>query len=199
MSEQRTVDLIAKFITTEVMGYAWDGLRPDRINPEFKPLIYSSWGGLKIQGGQEDMRDIARKIIDLMSVADFDGRPVQVKGSDYAYEGRLCVAFRKSTGAVRFIVEDQSRRLFVHNAEQTGLRDLAGDRVLIPLTPEQQAEWADQMRGHSEDPRWLDLPRAYGPYGDEHPDAGQAINVREPGEFGDGVTIVVAPENAEGM
>ena len=118
-------------------------------------------------------------------IAEFDGRPVQVRGGDYTYEGRLCVAFRKSTGAVRFLVEDQNRRLFVHNADQTGLYDLAGERVLIPLTPDQPAKAWDG---------WLDMPRASGPYGDEHPEIGRHTNTREPGEFGDDVTVAVITE-----
>lgn len=43
---------------------------------------------------------------------------VRVTGGDYVYEGLLVGTITKTTGEVRFIVEDSNRRLFIHNRQQ---------------------------------------------------------------------------------
>ncbi|WP_245505367.1 hypothetical protein [Rhizobium leguminosarum] len=50
---------------------------------------------------------------------------ITVTGGDYAYEGQLLCSFPKDQedGAIRYIVRDQNRRLFIHNAQQCGLED----------------------------------------------------------------------------
>ncbi|MGG7580993.1 hypothetical protein [Rhizobium sp. Nf11,1] len=49
-------------------------------------------------------------------------KPITVTGGDYTYEGRLLLSFPKGDGgAIRYIVLDQNRRLFIHNAQQLGL------------------------------------------------------------------------------
>ena len=49
-------------------------------------------------------------------------RPVKVTGGDYEYEGQLLLSFPKGEdGPLRYIVMDQNRRLFIHNAAQCGL------------------------------------------------------------------------------
>lgn len=45
---------------------------------------------------------------------------VHVTGSDYEYDGVLIAVIEKLSGAVRYVVEDQNRRLFIHNAKQLG-------------------------------------------------------------------------------
>ncbi|MGZ2455495.1 ASCH/PUA domain-containing protein [Rhizobium anhuiense] len=48
---------------------------------------------------------------------------ITVTGGDYAYEGQLLCSFPKDeeNSAIRYIVRDQNRRLFIHNAQQCGL------------------------------------------------------------------------------
>ncbi|MGO7901608.1 hypothetical protein ACC719_29540 [Rhizobium ruizarguesonis] len=50
-------------------------------------------------------------------------KPITVTGGDYAYEGQLLCSFPKDeeSNAIRYIVRDQNRRLFIHNAQQCGL------------------------------------------------------------------------------
>lgn len=50
-------------------------------------------------------------------------KPITVTGGDYNYEGQLLLSFPKDDegGAIRYIVRDQNRRLFIHNAQQCGL------------------------------------------------------------------------------
>jgi hypothetical protein len=43
---------------------------------------------------------------------------VAVQGGDYKYSGRVRGLAIKSTGALRYVVEDRNRRLFIHNAGQ---------------------------------------------------------------------------------
>ena len=43
---------------------------------------------------------------------------VHVKASDYSYIGWLVVAFRKNSGQMRCVVEDENGRLFIHNPTQ---------------------------------------------------------------------------------
>lgn len=43
-----------------------------------------------------------------------------VKGRDYEYEGYLAGIATKRSGAIRYIVEDDHGRLFIHSAEQIG-------------------------------------------------------------------------------
>ena len=53
-------------------------------------------------------------------------KPVTVTGGDYTYDGQLLLSFPKEEdGAIRYIVRDQNRRLFIHNAQQCGLEDRA--------------------------------------------------------------------------
>jgi hypothetical protein len=47
-----------------------------------------------------------------------DPAPVRVTSNDYAYDGWLLAAFQKRDGTWRCIVEDASRRLFIHSANQ---------------------------------------------------------------------------------
>jgi hypothetical protein len=49
--------------------------------------------------------------------------PITVKAADYNYEGRLAGVALKRSGAVRYIVEDASRRLFIHNHFQIGVAE----------------------------------------------------------------------------
>jgi hypothetical protein len=47
---------------------------------------------------------------------------VHVRGSDYSYDGFVVgIAVKMKSGAWRYIVEDESGRLFIHNAEQLGM------------------------------------------------------------------------------
>ncbi|MCC2608358.1 hypothetical protein [Neorhizobium petrolearium] len=49
-------------------------------------------------------------------------RPVTVTGGDYQYDGHLLLSFPKGEGGpIRYVVMDQNRRLFIHNATQCGL------------------------------------------------------------------------------
>lgn len=49
-------------------------------------------------------------------------RPCRVAGGDYAYEGQLLFSFPKGIGGpIRYVVMDQNRRLFIHNAIQVGI------------------------------------------------------------------------------
>ena len=45
-------------------------------------------------------------------------QPVHVTANDYAYDGWLVAAFQKRDGTWRCIVEDASKRLFIHSANQ---------------------------------------------------------------------------------
>jgi hypothetical protein len=49
--------------------------------------------------------------------------PVTVNASDYRYEGRLAGIAVKASGAIRYVVEDRNRRLFIHNAVQIGAEE----------------------------------------------------------------------------
>lgn len=49
--------------------------------------------------------------------------PVHITANDYEYDGYLAAVFRKRSGAVRYIVEDDKGRLFVHNAKQLGVEE----------------------------------------------------------------------------
>lgn len=52
-------------------------------------------------------------------------QPVHVKGGDYEYDGQLLCSFPKEVGgAVRYIVRDANRRLFIHNAKQCGMEEV---------------------------------------------------------------------------
>lgn len=43
---------------------------------------------------------------------------VQVIGGDYSYDGVVVGVAIKTTGQIRYVVEDANRRLFIHNHEQ---------------------------------------------------------------------------------
>lgn len=45
-------------------------------------------------------------------------RDVKVTANDYSYGGTLATVFRKRTGAIRAVVEDDNGRLFIHNPSQ---------------------------------------------------------------------------------
>ena len=62
------VEAVARFITEELFKSEWNGLRPDRLDPEFKPIYFHERGGMRFQGGQEDMRDFARRILALSTL-----------------------------------------------------------------------------------------------------------------------------------
>jgi hypothetical protein len=49
--------------------------------------------------------------------------PVHVIGGDYEYDGTLRGVAVKVSGAVRYVVEDDNRRLFIHNARQIGVEE----------------------------------------------------------------------------
>lgn len=49
--------------------------------------------------------------------------PVHVTGSDYEYDGTLRAVVVKGSGTIRYVVEDSSGRLFIHNAKQLGQPD----------------------------------------------------------------------------
>lgn len=66
-------------------------------------------------------------------IAQFDGRAVRVSGADFEYEGRVAVAFRKSNGEVRYVIEDEKRRLFIHGAADLGLEQEGQDRPYSPV------------------------------------------------------------------
>lgn len=61
---------------------------------------------------------------------DFGGspKPVRVTGGDYVYDGWLVGGAVKRNTVVRAVVEDSTRRLFIHNASQL--------------------EWLDESIGH---------------------------------------------------
>jgi hypothetical protein len=49
---------------------------------------------------------------------------VRVTANDYSYDGWLVSIFRKRrSGLVRYIVEDDNGRLFIHNAKQLGVEE----------------------------------------------------------------------------
>jgi hypothetical protein len=48
--------------------------------------------------------------------------PVTVNANDYSYDGWLVMVGCKRDGAVRCVVEDSNRRLFIHNASQVRAR-----------------------------------------------------------------------------
>lgn len=80
--------------------------------------------GLKAREGQppEDCRfdDPAAKARFVPVAGDI---PIKVSASDYNYDGRLAGIAVKRSGAVRYIVEDQNRRLFIHNHFQIGVEE----------------------------------------------------------------------------
>lgn len=43
-----------------------------------------------------------------------------VHGSDYSYDGWLVGVVIKRSRAIRYVVEDDNGRLFIHNAQQLG-------------------------------------------------------------------------------
>jgi len=45
---------------------------------------------------------------------------VTVSGGDYTYAGTLAGLVFKRSGAIRYVVEDDNGRLFIHNARQLG-------------------------------------------------------------------------------
>lgn len=49
--------------------------------------------------------------------------PIRVRAADYSYDGRLAAVVVKNSGAIRYVVEDQNRRLFIHNAAQIGVTE----------------------------------------------------------------------------
>jgi hypothetical protein len=50
--------------------------------------------------------------------------PVLVTGNDYEYEGQLLLSFPKGDGGgIRYVVLDQNKRLFIHNAKQCGFEE----------------------------------------------------------------------------
>jgi hypothetical protein len=46
--------------------------------------------------------------------------PLHVTGSDYGYDGTLQGIIVKRSGVIRYVIEDDNRRLFIHNARQIG-------------------------------------------------------------------------------
>jgi hypothetical protein len=48
---------------------------------------------------------------------------ITVQASDYHYEGRLAGIAVKKSGAIRYVVEDFNRRLFIHNHFQIGVEE----------------------------------------------------------------------------
>jgi hypothetical protein len=45
---------------------------------------------------------------------------VTVTGGDYTYSGTLAAVVIKRSGAIRYVIEDDNGRLFIHNARQLG-------------------------------------------------------------------------------
>ena len=43
-----------------------------------------------------------------------------VHGSDYSYDGWVQGIVIKRSGAIRYVIEDDNGRLFIHNAKQSG-------------------------------------------------------------------------------
>jgi DNA-directed RNA polymerase subunit L len=48
---------------------------------------------------------------------------VTVKGEDYTYEGVLVGIIIKRNGKIRYVIEDESGRLFIQNAKQIGVNE----------------------------------------------------------------------------
>jgi hypothetical protein len=46
-----------------------------------------------------------------------------VHGNDYSYDGWVQGIIIKRSGAIRYVVEDDNGRLFIHNAKQIGQRE----------------------------------------------------------------------------
>ena len=46
-----------------------------------------------------------------------------VTGNDYSYEGWLASVVIKRSGAIRYVIEDDNGRLFIHNAGQIGHKE----------------------------------------------------------------------------
>jgi hypothetical protein len=61
-------------------------------------------------------------------------QPITVTGGDYTYQGQLLCSFPKDeeNNAIRYIVRDQNRRLFIHNAQQCGLEATIEDAKAVP-------------------------------------------------------------------
>jgi hypothetical protein len=49
--------------------------------------------------------------------------PVEVNGADYSYKGAVIGVARKTSGVLRYVVEDHNGRLFIHNARQIGMAE----------------------------------------------------------------------------
>ena len=61
-----------------------------------------------------------------MSPAILEVKPpmrVTVAGNDYIYQGWLAGLAIKQSGAIRYVVEDDCGRLFIHNASQLGKQE----------------------------------------------------------------------------
>jgi len=65
-------------------------------------------------------RDALVTDADLLALHDNSDDPpqVNVRATDYSYDGWLMSVFTKRSGAMRCVVEDEYGRLFVHNANQ---------------------------------------------------------------------------------
>ena len=48
---------------------------------------------------------------------------VTVTANDYSYQGWLAGLAIKQSGAIRYVVEDDCGRLFIHNASQLGKQE----------------------------------------------------------------------------
>jgi len=61
----QTVDRLAHSLATDVLHYDFQGLRPDGsvLERGFPLFAWSSIGGQKFQGTQNDLRDLARKLL----------------------------------------------------------------------------------------------------------------------------------------
>lgn len=66
------------------------------------------------------------------------GDPVHVVAGDYDYYGRIAAVFPKlKSGAVRYVVEDDRGRLFIHGPAQihAALSTPSADVVVMPTSP----------------------------------------------------------------
>jgi hypothetical protein len=86
-----------------------DMIRPGVIPLDVRALIAGYFGGR-----------LSRERAEPGVVRSPDKR-ITVRGGDYSYEGYIVAVFLKRRGGVRYVVEDDNGRLFIHNAKQVGL------------------------------------------------------------------------------
>jgi hypothetical protein len=67
---ENKVDVVAKYIAKEILGICWEGLSKNGriVDKGFDVFCFDYKNSRNFQGYQEDVRDMARKIIKLIEV-----------------------------------------------------------------------------------------------------------------------------------